>query len=73
MPRVRKYPITVTAKVSEETAKRIRELSEEVGVKPSTLVRELLEGVLRAIVRVREQDGFAILHLDLPVLVIERD
>jgi len=73
MPREKRYPITVTAKVSKETYDRIRELSEKIGVGSSTLIRELLEGVLRAIVRVREQDGFAILHLDLPVLVIERD
>jgi Mn-dependent DtxR family transcriptional regulator len=73
MPRVKKYPVTITAKVSEETYARIEELSKEINVRPSTLIRELLDGVLRAITRVRDQDGFAILHLDLPVLVIERD
>ena len=73
MPRAKRYPVTITAKVSEETYAKIEELSKEINVRPSTLIRELLDGVLRAITRVRDQDGFVILHLDLPVLVIERD
>jgi phage terminase small subunit len=73
MPRVKRYPVTVTAKVSEDTYRRIRELSEELGVKPSTLVRELLTVVVRGIARTVEQDGFVVVYLDYPVLVISRD
>jgi predicted DNA-binding transcriptional regulator len=73
MPRERKYPITVTAKVSEDTYRRIRELSEEIGIKQSTLIRELLTVVVRGIARTIEQDGFVVLYLDYPVLVISRD
>jgi DNA-binding LacI/PurR family transcriptional regulator len=73
MPRARKYPVTVTAKVSEETAKRIRELSEEMGIRPSTLIRELLTVVVRSIARAVEQDGFVVVYLDYPILVISKD
>jgi 8-oxo-dGTP pyrophosphatase MutT (NUDIX family) len=73
MPRERKYPVTITAKVSEETARRIRELSEEIGIKPSTLIRELLTVVVRSIARTVEQDGFVVVYLEYPVLVIARD
>jgi Mn-dependent DtxR family transcriptional regulator len=73
MPRAKRYPVTITAKVSEDTRIRIEELSKEIGVKPSTLIRELLTVVMRSIVRAVEQDGFVIIYLDLPVLVISRD
>ena len=73
MPRERKYPVTVTAKVSEDTYRRIRELSEELGIRPSTLVRELLTVVVRSITRTIEQDGFVVVYLDYPILVLSRD
>jgi 8-oxo-dGTP pyrophosphatase MutT (NUDIX family) len=73
MPRERKYPVTVTAKVSEDTYRRIRELSEEIGIKPSALIRELLTVVVRGIARTVEQDGFVVVYLDYPVLVISKD
>jgi methanogenic corrinoid protein MtbC1 len=73
VPRVKRYPVTVTAKVSEETYARIEELSKEIGVKPSTLIRELLTVVMRSIARTVEQDGFVVVYLDYPILVISRD
>jgi hypothetical protein len=73
MPREKRYPVTVTAKVSSDTYRRIRELSEEIGIKPSTLIRELLAVVVRGIARTVEQDGFVVVYLDYPVLVISKD
>jgi hypothetical protein len=70
---VRRYPVVVSFKVSEEDYRLLVELSGKVGVRTSTLIRKLISGLLRSIKDIRVSEEHAIILLDLPVVVVVRE
>lgn len=70
MTKQMRYPRTVTVRLSEETYASIVKLAEELGIKPRTLIRELLDYAIGSIVNVRKMEDFAMLYLGTNIMIV---
>jgi len=70
---MRRYPVTLSFKISEEDYKELVELSGRIGVRTSTLVRKLISELLRNIRDVRVSEEYAVILLDLSMIVVVRE
>ena len=70
---MRRYPVTLSFKISEEDYKELVELSGRIGVRTSTLVRKLISELLRNIRDVRVSEEHVVILLDLPMVVVVRE
>jgi len=70
--RTKRYDKLITIRISEELYNKITSLAIQTNKKPSTLLRIILENVVKGITKVREQEDFYIIHLDYPLIFIEK-
>jgi len=70
MTKQMRYPRTVTVRLSEETYTSILRLAEKLGVKPRTLIREVLDYVIGSVVNVRKMEDFAMLYLGTNIVIV---
>lgn len=73
MVRARRYDKLITVRISEELYNKIASLAVQTNKKPSTLLRIILENVVKGIVKVREQEDFYVIHLDYPLIFVEKE